>query len=343
MQQTGINGDRPSPELLDQFTAESLFSHRLPEDSGRPGGPVADVVHRGKQLEFYQGRRRFVRLIPGDDPLPPEYRPSWTRFLVIQCSIHPTIRDQIVRTGLIPKLLQFSYFDAMESCTMTYRLESVSEGPDRWVGIPLGFTPKVFAGDRLGCILAKLDPKDWGTTLRTRPATERFIDEALVRGDALDAYLGWAEYTALTGDNAARRESKDRLFARILAAQDERVLSLEFAQGKPEQWEAIQKTIDEIDRRGLKKGYQLDVCRSFFLTGLGRAVDADDCLLKAIEANPHLLNCYQRLGDDHLRAFDTVDAWRCFDAIRRIDPDYFMLSNVNELEARYQKDFPDDF
>ena len=70
-----------------------------------------------------------------------------------------------------------------------------------------------------------------------------------MRGNALDAYLGWAEYTALTGDNSARRESKDCLFARILATKDEQVLSLEFAQGKPEQWEAILKTIDGIDRR----------------------------------------------------------------------------------------------
>ena len=85
--------------------------------------------------------------------------------------------------------------------------------------------------------------------------------------------------------------------------------------------------------QGLKKGYQLDAYRSFFLAGLGRAADADDCLLKAIEANPHLLNCYQRLGDDHFRAFDTVDAWRCFDAIRRIDPDYFMLKNVKVSSA----------
>ncbi len=335
--------DAKAREITDEFTVESLSSRRLPGDARRPDAPAAKVVRQGKAWEFYRDDRRFVRFLPSSHPVPPTYRQSWIRFLVHQCSIHPTIREQIVQAGALPEILEFSYLDGLESCTVTYRLESVSEGPGHWAGVPSGFMPKVIPGDRLGRILARLDPKRGDETLHTRPTAERFVEEQLARRNALEAYLGWSEFAALANDDAENRASKAALLAKILAANDGRVLSLRFKKGKQEESEAILKAIDGIDRRGLKKGYQLDAYRGFILIGLGRIPEANDCLLEALEANPYLLNCYRQLGDDHVHAFETVDAWRCFDAIRRVDPNFYLLKAVKELEARLEKDFPEDF
>jgi hypothetical protein len=335
--------DDPRRDLTDPFIAETLFSRRMPQDAGRLDAPGAEVIHRGKEWEFDRGGRRFARFLPSDHPVPPEYRRSWSRFLVHQCSIHPTIQESIVQAGAIPDILEFSYFDAMESCTVTYRLESVGEGPGCPAGVPPGFTPKLVPGDRLGPILAKLDPKDDGEALRTKAAAGRFIDEALARGDALDAYLGWNEFAALVVDDAESRAAKAAWLARILATKDRRVSSLRSHRGQPNEAEATLKTIDAIDRHGLRKGYQLDVWRGFLLVGLGRIPEANDSFLRALEANPYLLNCYRQLGDDHLKVFESVEAWRCYDAIRRVDPDSPMLAEVKALEARLEKDFPEDF
>jgi hypothetical protein len=341
----GVPNDPKVRDITDQFTAESLFSRRLPQDAGRPDAPTATAVQRGKEWEFTRNGRRFVRFVPSDRAIPAEYRRSWTRFLVIQCSIHPTIRERIVQTGVVPELLEFTYEDGISTGTVTYRLESVNEGPERWDGVPTGFTPKVVPGDRLGRILARLAPPraSANDTLRTQPEAERFVAEALARGSALDAYLGWSEYMALARDDTQSRPVKADLLAKILATKDQRVLSLRFKDGTREEAEAILKSIDGIDRSGLKKGYQLDVWRGFVVLGFGRVAEAHDSLLKALEANPYLLNNYRQLGEDHLRSFETVDAWRCFDAIRRVDPGSDLLTEVNELEARYEKEFPDDF
>jgi hypothetical protein len=339
----GFLKDPSRRDIVDQFTVESLFSRRLPQDAGRPDAPAATVVRRGKEWEFDRGDRRFVRFLPSDHTVPPDYRRSWIRFLVHQCRIHPTIREQIVQTAAIPDILEFTYFDGNKSCTVTYRLESVGEGRERWAGVPAGFTPKVVPGDRLGRILAKLDSGEKPEMLRTRAAAERFVDEALARGNALDAYLGWLEYSALAGGDAGSRATIDAMAARILAAKDGRVSSLRARRGKPEELSAILETIDGIDRRGLRKDYQLEVQRGFILLALGRVAEANDGFLKALDANPRLLNCYRQLGDNHLRAFQTVDAWRCFDAIRRVDPEFYMLKDVKALEARFEKDFPEDF
>jgi hypothetical protein len=226
---------------------------------------------------------------------------------------------------------------------MTYRLESVSEGPRRWSGVPNGFTRKVVPGDRVGRIVAKLGPAHGGDTLRTRVAAEYFVEEALARGNALDAYLGWTEYSALAADDAESHVSKNTLLAKILDAKDRRVVSLRIKQRKPEEFEAILKAINGIDRRGLKKGYQFDAWRGFILLGVGRVGEANDGFLKALEANPYLLNCHRQLGDNHRRAFETVEVWRYFDAIRRVDPNFYMLKDVNQLEARFERDFPEDF
>jgi hypothetical protein len=332
-----------APDGADEFTAESLTSRRLPGDAGRPDAPVATVVHRGKEWDFDRGGRRFVWFVQSDHPVPPKYRRTWIRFLVHQCSIHPTIREQIVRTGAIPGILEFSYFDGTTSCAVSYRLESVGEDPRQWTGVPAGFAPKLVPGDRLGRILTKLDGMDREHTLRTQSASERFVADALARGNALDAYLGWAEYAALGPEDAENRASKAAMLAKIRAARDGRVSSLVLRQEKPEELQAMLTATAGIDRHGLKKGYQLDVSRAFLLGHLGRVREADGCLLEALEANPHLLNCYRQLGDDHLRAFDTVDAWRCYDGIRRVDPHSDLLKDVKELEARLEKDFPDDF
>jgi hypothetical protein len=335
--------DDPRRGLTDPFIAETLFSRRLPQDARRLDATGAEVVHRGKGWEFARGGRRFVRFLPSDHPVPPECRRSWDRFLVHQCSIHPTIRESIVQAGAIPDLLEFSYFDATESCTVTYRLERVGEGPGCHAKVPPGFAPKLVPGDRLGPILAKLDPKDSREALRTQASAGQFIDEALARGDALDAYLGWNEFAALVVDDAESRAAKDAWLARILAKKDPRVSSLRSRRGQPNEAESTLKTIDAIDRRGLRKGYQLDVWRGFLLVGLGRIPAANDAFLRALEANPYLLNCYRQLGDDHLKAFESVEAWRCYDAIRRVEPDSPMLAEVKTLEARLEKDFPEDF
>ena len=162
-----INDNAAIPNRSDQFTVESLLSLRLPDDSRRPDSPVATVVHRGKEWAFDQGGRRFVRFVASDHPVPKAYRKSWSRFLTIQCSIHPTVREQLVAFGVFPDVLQFSYVDITKSCTVTHRLESVHEGPSRWAGVPSGFRPKVAAIDRLGAVLARLGTNEIQDTLRT--------------------------------------------------------------------------------------------------------------------------------------------------------------------------------
>src|SRR5262249_14955735 len=142
---------------------------------------------------------------------------------------------------------------------------------------------------------------------------------------------------------AESRASKDAWLARILAAKDGRVSSLRSHQGKPQEAEATLGTIDAIDRRGLRKGYQLAVWRGFILGRLGRVPPPTACFLPAHQATLCLLNCYGQLGDDHLKGFEPVEAWRCYDAIRRVEPDSPMLAEVKGLEARLEKDFPEDF
>jgi hypothetical protein len=339
----GVKLDDAQRDATDQFTVESLVSRRLPDDAARADAPTATVGQHGKTLQFHRGDRRFVVFKPSAQAMPPEYTKSWTRFLVIQCSIHPTIRQQIVRTGAVPELLEFSYFDSFGSATVTYRLESAGAKPDRWSGVPEGFKPKLVPGDRLGHVLARIDPRAPNNTLRDAKAAEHFIDDNLARGHALDAYLGWIEYSNLADDDAPTQDKIQALLAKILAAKDDRVSALRFKQETPNESETIVKAIDRTDRRGLAKGYQLDAWRGLLLVNLGRVDEANNSLLKALEANPFLLNCYRQLGDNYFQAFQTVDAWRCFDAIRQIDAKSHLLKSVIELEARYEKDFPDDF
>ncbi len=104
----GVFNDPGARDVVDPFTVESLFRAACP---GMPGGPTprpprsSGAGRNGSSLgaigdssgsSLLNIRSRRDTAGAGSD--------SWPH----QCRIHPTIRDQIVGTGAIPDLLEFS-------------------------------------------------------------------------------------------------------------------------------------------------------------------------------------------------------------------------------------------
>ena len=105
----------------------------------------------------------------------------------------------------------------------------------------------------------------------------------------------------------------------------------------------IRLAIEAIDRKGLTRGYMIDARAGEILAALGRSAEAEEHWIKALDANPRLIRVYIHLGTSRFRSFDMNDAWRCFDAARRVDPASPLLADITGLEARFANDFPDEF
>lgn len=367
---------------IERFAVETLFSIRLKTTPPAPEGavflarPVIKVVPgpAGKGLQFLHDNDLAVEFIPSDRRVPPDYRKSLRHFLAYRCAIHPEIREKILDTGRLPERLSYRAleFRGGTDQTVTLRLSSSTIGPARWQGPPADFTPAHDPDDPLDVVLQKVlsAPRVWpaaadqavafatgarGKSMPVprknipaaittddlpadRPALGRFVDMALQQGRFLDAYLGWCEYTFRTGDPAADLGESIRN-----AARPHTTLVSPRPAPTPEGGERQLRDLDAIDRKGLTRGYMVDAIAGTILTALGRTVDAETRWLKALEANPRLVNVLIQLGSNRFRAFAMDDAWRCFDAARHIDARSPYLVDISGLQSRFEADFPDEF
>ena len=172
-----------------------------------------------------------------------------------------------------------------------------------------------------------------------RASFERFVDTSLKANHVLDAYLAWYEYNARTGDEAPM------IVDRIMATESPQLQDF-LKQDVANVAEGAEKKLRElnaIDRAGLTRGHIIDVFRGALLTLVNRPDEANQQFLKALEANPLLTSVYVLLGTNHFRSMATEDAWRCFDAAKRINPASPSLTDVRILETRLERDFPEAF
>lgn len=328
----------------------------------------------GKGWHFLHDNDLAVEFIPSDRPVPPDYRRSLRHFLSYRCTIHPEIREKILDTGLIPERLSYrsvEFFKRTDQ-TVTLQLASATFGPPRWHGPPADFAPAYDAADPLEVVLAKVSsagarrppgkgdqavavaaagegpaaaaadshrkPNAADDLPADRPALTQFVDGRLKEGHALDAYLGWCEYVARTGDPAPDVGEAIRK-----AAPPQTPLVSPRPAPSPEGAERQVRDLETIDRKGLTRGYMVDAIAGTILSALGRTSEAEALWIKALDANPRLVGVIVQLGSNRFRAFRTDAAWRCFDAARRVDPRSPYLADISGLESRFETDFPDEF
>jgi len=332
-------------KAFDQFRAESLFSIRLPKGSQWTESPSSTPVAFGKGWEFqYQGEP-IVKFAPSDRPVPEGLRRGLLHFLVHRCQIHPTIRDRVMDSGAWPESLWFQTTDLPAEKATSLRLISVSNAGagEIWEGIPAGYTLRFDPNDPLDRVLLKLHtlfaakPKPGLDS--DRGVLEKFVAESLKQNRVLDAYLAWYEYNARTGDDAAA------LVDKIMGANSQQLQDF-LRQDVANVTEGAEKKLREltaIDRSGLSRGFLVDVFRGALLTLLNRPEEANSLFLKALEVNPFLTSVYVLLGTNHFRSMATEDAWRCFDAAKKVNPASPSLADVRSLENRFEHDFPEAF
>jgi hypothetical protein len=327
-----------SDQLFDRFRAESELSLRSPVDKVPLTDSSFQYVPLGRGWSVVYGGETVVRFVPSTVRVPERFRRAYRHFLTYWCAIHPLVRDKILATGVLPETLAFVRPVVREKYLNTLRLRSTATSPQEWAGVPRDYAPRYDPKDPLDRILQAFEARRSTPPDTSRATLIQFVDGALKRGRVLDAYLGWWEHTAMTGDMA---EDVRRWIVDTRSPQ----LRPFIGHGKmsPEDTQAWVKDIQATDRKGLTKGYVLDALCGGLLAELGRGREAADLLVKALEANPFLDICYPALGGCYMAWFDTAKAWQCYDTARRVNPRSRFLDGVRDLEARLARDFPEEF
>jgi tetratricopeptide (TPR) repeat protein len=262
-------------------------------------------------------------------------RESFLHFLVHHCQLHPQVRGRVADSGKVPALLSYRFYEH-GPWAITLRLRSVSRSPDAWTGLPAGFTRKADPRDPLAPVEEQFQRAVREARAPTKEDVTRRARESLRGGDALDAYLTSHEFFLQTG-----LLSRD-LQSRIRQAADEEVRALLAALGGSDVRRLVEAAA-ALERRKPAKGYVLGVIRANALVKAGRTGEARELFQKALEANPYLAAVYHDLGNLYYRDFAMIWAWRCFEMARTLAPAHPVLRPVDQLQARLEKDFPEDF
>jgi hypothetical protein len=323
---------------FDRFRSESQFSLLTPVKDNVVTVAAFQTVPHGKGWDIVYDGETVVRFVPSGVRVPDAFLRSYHHYLSYSCQIHPLIRDKILATRMVPETLSFANVGMLEKRSTTFKLRSAATVVEEWAGIPRDYTREHNPASRLDRVLQKFEVQKDQIHLTSRSEMIQFVDEAMKRNAYLDAYLEWWEYFHITGDTAmdvrrwvvGTRSEQLRPFTRPRAQSREADAS-------------YAEELKAIDRKGLTKGYMIDVTRAGLLSQLGRADEAEDLYLKALEANPALTGAFEMLGEIYYREFRTNEAWRCFDTARKIGPNTRFLKEVQSLEARLVKDFPDEF
>jgi hypothetical protein len=102
-------------------------------------------------------------------------------------------------------------------------------------------------------------------------------------------------------------------------------------------------TLLELREPAGRKAHVLMTFEASLRRPLGEVKEAQELLLKAIECNPFLAGAYKDLGDIYLSGYKSAEAWRCWEAARRIAPGHPLLKDVTALEEELLTSHPEYF
>ena len=103
------------------------------------------------------------------------------------------------------------------------------------------------------------------------------------------------------------------------------------------------KALESINRAKLSKGYVIDIMEANIYMQLRDLPKAKMLFKKALVANPLNVGALHDLGNLYIAMWAPHTAWECFRLARKIDPTHPIMQDIDELEHKLQRDFPDYF
>jgi hypothetical protein len=339
-------------DTLDPFWVQSEL-HVIDAEDGTP------AIERRKDKDgtvrfFYRGAE-VASYAPSKQTLTAEEGARLARFLKAYASLHPTIVDDIVKSGAVPERLSFVSQPKGTKTETVWTLQSATEVKAAY---PLYASARVPAPDLadVPAPVAALLPAMKAALAGQAPGKRSVEDfraatqKALADGHALQAMLlvmesseeyGQPDMNCTSGadcgmlkkvGDAVRADSRSRQLGAAL-------------QPAKDQLETAIKTLREMKRDDLSNAYMLDDFAANNLIAAGRSDEAIPLFAAAIKGNPAMAGFYKDMGDAYRAGFDPTTAWLLYDLGRALPgaADAKVISSITEYEAQLAKAHPEFF
>lgn len=313
--------------------SEHELSMRHPENKEPK---IASKTAKGEQ-RFSHGRSELMAWSSETIAAEPAERDAFIRFFRLKYGGHPDAVAALQKVNGIPKRIRIT--TGMVRETTRIEIADVQRTPDAPYA-PLEGKEAAADGELAPAIAAVRT-----STPESRAAKQEALLAAAVRAAGeqryLAAILGFLEINLMTGRDLPPEFEANR--AAIVADPDVRTLLTNL---NPESEDAATKSLDALTRLQLAapgKAYVTGIFKANIAGRLGRREDAFRDYQIALLANPLITGVWKDLGEHLFEAYNPYDAWRCWDIARMLAPGHPLLAEVNALEERLLKEFPEYF
>jgi tetratricopeptide (TPR) repeat protein len=266
------------------------------------------------------------------------YKEGFIRFLRYHLGGHPKIIMNLQQLSGIPSSLTMTSHNVQTKIT-TLRLKSHKYISDKSLNL------NKFTKGKVEGALASLFSEN---TIFSEDALNTSVNALLAKAMSafndkryLDTILTYLEYTLATGKQMPKQFKPQR----ELITADLNVKAF-LASIRPKSKEEAQKAVKTLVALRSKSKDRIHILKIFeanIRSSLGMQKKSIQLFHETLKKNPYITGAWKDLGELYFRSYNSRDAWRCWDAARKLNPRHKLLAKVTQFEVRLKKDNPDFF
>lgn len=338
---------------FDTFFNEAMFSLVL-KGGGKESicsGYVPVKSKLGAETQYFYGKDLVCAVTPSATPLSAESTRQFSRWIITDMRIHPSIRLDMEKLGKVPqKLMYYLINDPVSRERVTYTLKKYTPGNSA-AAIPAAYTKAYAADDPLSSVYPKIAELKKPPENLKELTLERY-KKSVEEKNYFDAMLTITEYGLQTGENLGAQMAgiKDQL------TEDPECRKMVAGLGEPQnEKEATLSlgSLDMVDRSKSDKSYLIDIFRANLIINMYKNGSSDvntslekdpvKAFVSVLEHNPFIGGVYHDLGDFLEREYKQPYAWNCYDLARSFYPKHPFMDDINEKEKILLSKYPEFF
>lgn len=345
--------------VLDKARRRTIAEPKAPRNDGLRGffrsafgsQPTKPTKPSDISVESEQGHtvyatsagRRLLSYTDEGTEAAPDMSLRFVQFLRYRYMGHPLILERLSSAHRIPRELRYQAREPMGQPRhdVTLQLGAATVVPDEGIALKsyrrvLGSSEALPSGVLERVMLGAVPDSQEVKARRFAEATQ-----SAERGHILESVLTILELALETGmqlpelGNALQNES-DPHVSQLRNALGRRP-------GSKEEARAMLAALLELRKAAGQRAHVVMTFEAATHRALGEYQQARELLLHALEVNPFLTGAYKDLGDVYVREYETSEAWRCWEAARRIAPEHGLLQDVRALEEMLAAEHPEYF
>jgi len=289
----------------------------------------------GDQRMFTIGGEKLATWSVSGAKVPAADAAQFARFMRYAQGGHPQLLGILAKGGVIPDRMTLSISGGRDVSLVITQVRSAQ--PSAYDLKPYKREISTDGIDALFDRIIAATPQQLDALRAEHPCDTA---EDFSAAQALDTMLGKMECMLSTGATVALTEEQKQ------AASEAPSLPLLFAAinpEKPEQAGDAVKTLVALRQQAPRKAYLLKVFEANLRVRLKQLKEAEALFVEALQANPVLAGAYKDLGDLLLMQYDSVHAWRSWDAGRRVSPALPNFEPLKKFEADLLAQHPEYF